>query len=69
MRFATKTIIARVIIAFSDRKAAVARCIRNMIEARKRTAEYEKEFYRKLDAYCQANNLSPVCADDWKTHV
>jgi hypothetical protein len=44
-----------------------ARCIRDLVEARKRRAEQDREFYRNLNAYCRANNLSSVCEDDWKT--
>jgi hypothetical protein len=48
MRLATKTTIASVITAFPASKAATARSIRDMIEARKRTPEHEREFYRRL---------------------
>ena len=40
---------------------------RDLIEARRRRIAEDKEFYRRLGAYCRANHLSPVCEDDWKT--
>ena len=47
--------------------ARVAGYVRHLIAARKRRLEYEREFYRKLNAYCRANNVSPICEDDRKT--
>jgi hypothetical protein len=41
--------------------------LRRMLQARKHRVEQEREFYRKLGAYCRANNLSPICEDDWKS--
>jgi hypothetical protein len=43
--------------------------VRNLMEARKRGIEQDRKFYRELRAYCRANNLSPVCEDDWRTMV
>ena len=53
--------------ALAKSKALLARSVRGLIEARRRRIEHEREFYRNLKAYCRANNLSPVCEDDWKT--
>jgi hypothetical protein len=46
---------------------ALASFIRKHREARTRRIEQEKEFYRKLAAYCRSNNLPAVCGEDWKT--
>jgi hypothetical protein len=47
--------------------SALAALIHQRIEARKRAIELERAFYRKLNAYCHANNLSALCEDDWRT--
>ena len=47
----------------------IARAVRKraaLIEARRRRVTYEQEFYRAYEAYCRANNLRPVWAEDWK---
>jgi hypothetical protein len=41
--------------------------LRSLLDARRRKIEQEKDFYRSLATYCRANNVSPVCEDDWKT--
>jgi hypothetical protein len=60
-----------VVHRFTKIKATFACYVRARIEARRRRIErdreLEREFYRKLEAYCVANNLSPVCEDDWRT--
>jgi hypothetical protein len=61
------TAVAALVKSFTMRKSALASLVRERIEARKRSIEHEKEFYRKLGAYCRSNNLSPICEDDWKT--
>src|SRR5262245_9007551 len=48
-------------------RTALASFFRSRLEARRRRIEQDKEFYQKLAAYCRANNLSPICEDDWKT--
>ena len=53
--------------SFTTRKPALASFVRERIEARRRAIARDKEFYRKLNAYCRANNLSAICEDDWKT--
>jgi hypothetical protein len=45
----------------------LASCVHSLIEARRRRIEEDKKFYRELRAYCRANNISPVCEDDWRT--
>ena len=47
-------------------KALLVGRLRRFLEARKHRIEREREFYRNLNAYCRANNLSPTCEDDWK---
>lgn len=59
--------IAALAKKLTTRKLALASFVRQRIEARKRASARDKEFYRKLNAYCRANNLSPICEDDWKT--
>jgi hypothetical protein len=38
-----------------------------LLDAHRRRTEQETDFYRNLATYCRANNVSPVCEDDWKT--
>jgi hypothetical protein len=47
-------------------KAMLAGWLRRLMEARKQRIEREREFYCNLNAYSRANNLSPICEDDWK---
>jgi hypothetical protein len=61
-----KTTVARLANIHSTGKLQLASYIRGRIDARRRRIEHEREFYRKLGAYCRANNLSCVCEDDWK---
>ena len=67
MNFDIKTAIAALMKSFTTRETALASFVRERIEVRKRSIEQDKKFYRKLNAYCRANNLSAVCEDDWKT--
>jgi hypothetical protein len=48
-------------------RAALTTFISVRLQARRRGIEQEKEFYRRLGAYCRTNNLPAVCGDDWKT--
>ena len=41
--------------------------LRGCLDVHRRRTEQERDFYRNLAAYCRANNLSPICEDDWKT--
>ena len=54
-------------IALTKNKALVAHWLGRLLIAHRRKTERERDFYRNLAAYCRANNLSPVCEDDWKT--
>lgn len=54
---------------FSKVKVMLASFVRGRIEARARRRDEEREFYRKLRAYCRANGISPMCEDDWKTRA
>jgi hypothetical protein len=59
--------IARLVGALRSYRATLVALVHERIEARTRRIEQDKEFYRKLADYCRANNLSPICEDDWKT--
>jgi hypothetical protein len=48
-------------------RTALATFIGARLQARRRRIEQEKEFYRRLQAHCRANNLPAVCGEDWKT--
>jgi hypothetical protein len=61
-----KTTVTPFMIALIRSKAPLAGWLRRLLAARKRKIAREREFYRNLNAYCRANNLSPVCEDDWK---
>jgi hypothetical protein len=39
----------------------------HLVLQRRRRLARERRFYRHLNAYCRANDLSPILADDWKT--
>jgi hypothetical protein len=53
-------------VTLTKSKALLAGWPRRLLEARRHRIEREREFYRNLNAYCRANNLSPICEDDWK---
>jgi hypothetical protein len=53
-------------VTLTKSKTLLAGWARRLLEARTRRMEREREFYRSLNAYCRANNLSPICEDDWK---
>lgn len=67
MGFDAETMLARVVTTLAKSNAPLAGYVSRLIEARRRRIAHEREFYRNLKAYCRANNLSPVCEDDWKT--
>jgi hypothetical protein len=52
---------------FTKCKTLLASSAHGFLEARRQRLEDERQFYRNLKAYCRANNLSPICEDDWKT--
>jgi hypothetical protein len=56
-----------VLVTLTRGKALFSEWLRRLLQARQRRNEQEREFYRKLGAYCRANNLSPICEDDWKS--
>lgn len=60
-------IVAHSVKAFTKITARFAGSLRRRIAARRRRIEHDAEFYRTLNAYCRANNLPPVCEDDWRT--
>ena len=53
-------------VTLTKSKALLAGWLQRLLEARKRRIERESEFYLHLNTYCRANNLSPICEDDWK---
>ena len=53
-------------VPLAKSRALLAGWLRRFLEARKHRIKREREFYRSLNAYCRANNLSPICEDDWK---
>jgi hypothetical protein len=67
MKFNVNIAVAALVNGFTTCESALVSFVRKRIEARKRSIEREKAFYRKLGAYCRSNNLSPICEDDWKT--
>jgi hypothetical protein len=67
MGFDAKTIIARLANSFVKNRVVLAHYVRGLVEARRQRLEHERKFYRNLKAFCRANNLSPICEDDWKT--
>jgi hypothetical protein len=52
---------------FTKCKTLLASAAHGFTETRRQRLEHEREFYRNLRAYCRANNLSPICENDWKT--
>jgi hypothetical protein len=61
------TMIVRVVRLVARGGALFARWADRVGEARRRRVEHDRQFYRNLNAYCRANNISPVCEDDWRT--
>jgi hypothetical protein len=59
--------IARLAATLRSYRIALATLIHARLQARRRRIEQEKEFYRRLQAYCRANNLPAVCGEDWKS--
>jgi hypothetical protein len=66
MRLEPRTAVAKFVTAVARSKTTLAAIVRNNIEARERRIEHDEKFYRELGAYCRANNLPPVCEDDWR---
>jgi hypothetical protein len=63
----SKAMATTVLVALTKSKALLTHWLRRFLQARKHRTQQEREFYRKLGAYCRANNLSPICEDDWKS--
>jgi hypothetical protein len=49
-------------------RTRLAAWIRRHVAKRKRRIEYEREFYRRFNAYCREHDLAPLCEDDWKSY-
>ncbi len=62
----SKAMATPFMVTLTKSKALLAGWLRRPLQARKHRIEREREFYRNLNAYCRANNLSPMCEDDWK---
>jgi hypothetical protein len=71
MRFDVSPVATRITDALAVAKMRLPTRLRSwthkLLEARRRRLEHEKQFYAALNTYCRANNVSPVCEDDWKT--
>jgi hypothetical protein len=61
-----RTFVARLAHAARKGAAMLARPFARVSEARRREAAPEQGFSHMFAGYCRANNLSPVCAEDWK---
>jgi len=59
--------MAAVLVTLTKGKTLFSDWLARLLQGRKRKNEQEREFYRRLGAYCRANNLSPLCEDDWKS--
>jgi hypothetical protein len=62
----TRIVVARIAHAARKGAAVLARPFARQSEARRRQAAPEQDFSHMFAGYCRANNLSPVCAEDWK---
>jgi hypothetical protein len=67
MGLAANRTVVQVTNTFADCMALLARCVRGLIEMRRRRVAHDEQFYRELRVYCRANNVSPICEDDWRT--
>jgi hypothetical protein len=68
MRGNIPAMIARVANTFARRAGTwFAARLGSLAAERARRIAQDREFYRSFHAYCRANNLNSVCADDWKT--
>jgi hypothetical protein len=54
-------------VTLARSRTLMAGWLRDLLNAHRRKVEQEEHFYRSLATYCRANNVSPVCEDDWKT--
>ncbi len=60
------TLTAPIVHAAGKGEALLVCLFARLGEARRRRAAHEREFSRAFEDYCRANNLSPICVDDWK---
>jgi hypothetical protein len=65
MNLDPRTAVARISQVAKRGGALLARHFGRLGEARRRRVALEEEFYREFEGYCLANNLSPICVDDW----
>jgi len=66
MALHAKIIVTQIAHAAREGAALIVRHIRRLVEARRRRVTHEQEFYRAYEAYCRANKLRPVWAEDWR---
>jgi hypothetical protein len=66
MSFDARTKVAHLVKTVANGPGLLTYYVRSLKEARARRIEQERVFYRNLSAYCRANNLTPICHDDWK---
>jgi hypothetical protein len=59
-------VAAKITQAVGKGRALLARHFARLGEARLRRNAHEHEFHRGFEGYCRANNLSPICVEDWK---
>jgi len=59
-------VAAKITQAVRKGRALLARHFARLGEARLRRIAHEHEFHRGFEGYCRANNLSPICVEDWK---
>jgi hypothetical protein len=67
MGFDAKSIVARLTNSFVKNRALLAHYVRGLVEARRQRLEHERKFFPNLKTFYRANNLSPICKDEWKT--
>ena len=68
-----KIVVTQVALAVRKGGALLARHIRRLVEESRRRARYGEEFDRNYEAYCRANDLRPMWAEDrkaggWRQH-
>lgn len=66
MNGGAKIVMTRIAHAAGKARSLLARPFVGLGDARPRRAALEQKFGRKLEAYCRADNLSPIRVEDWK---
>jgi hypothetical protein len=66
MDLGVSIVAAKITQAARKGRALLARHFARLGEVRLRRDAHEREFYREFEGYCRANNLSPICVEDWK---